>query len=106
MKFELSDDQVVIRYEFFNTERTVFMDDRDHPTNAPRTIQGHSIGHWEDETLVIDTRLFADHRSPFLFDGVPSGSGKHVIERYQLSEDGTYVTASYFVEDPEYLAKL
>ena len=105
MKFELSDDKVVIRYEFFNTVRTVFMDGRDHPTDAPRAIQGHSIGHWEDEVLVIDTRLFADHRSPFLFDGVPSGPGRHVIERYRLSEDGTYATASYFVEDSEYLAE-
>ena len=105
MKFELSDDQVIIRYEFFNTVRTVFMGGRDHPTDAPRAIQGHSIGHWEEETLVIDTRLFADHRSPFLFDGVPSGVGKHVVERYRLSADGTFATASYFVEDPEYMAE-
>ena len=105
MKFELSEDQVVIRYEFFNSVRTVFLDGRDHPADAPRTVQGHSVGHWEGGTLVIDTRLFSDHRSPFLFDGVPSGAGKHVIERYRLSADGTYVTASYFVEDPEFLAE-
>ena len=105
MKIELADKQVVFRYEFFNTVRTVYMDGRDHPTDAPRTVQGHSIGHWEDGTLVVDTRLFADHRSPFMFDGVASGAAKHVIERYRLSEDGTYMTASYFVEDPEYLAE-
>jgi hypothetical protein len=105
MKFELSDDRVIIRYEFFNTMRTVFMDGREHPADAPRTVQGHSIGHWEDATLVIDSRLFSDHRSPFMFDGVPSGAGKHVIERYRLSDDGTYTTASYFVEDPEFLAE-
>ncbi len=105
MKIELSDDKVIIRYEFFNTLRTVFMDGRGKPPDAPRTIQGHSVGHWEDETLVIDTRLFADHRNPFFFDGVPSGPGRHVIERYRLSEDGTYATASFFVEDPEYLAE-
>jgi len=105
MKIELSDDKVVVRYEFFNTLRTVFMDGRGHPTDAPRAIQGHSVGYWEDEALVIDTRLFADHRSPFLFDGVPSGPGKHVIERYRLSEDGTFATASFFVEDPEYLTE-
>ena len=105
MKFEIGDDVVTIRYEFFNSVRTVFMDDRDHPSDGPRTIQGHSIGRWEDGTLVIDSRLFADHRSPFLFDGVPSGPEKHVVERYQLSEDGTFATASFFVEDPEFLAE-
>jgi hypothetical protein len=105
MKIEVADDKVLLRYEFFNTLRTVYMDGRDHPADAPRTIQGHSVGHWEDKTLVIDTRLFADHRNPFLFDGVPSGSGKHVIERYWLSDDGTYATASFFVEDHEFLAE-
>ena len=105
MKFELSDDEVVIRYEFFNTVRTVFLDGRKHPTDAPRTVQGHSIGYWEDDALVIDTTLFADHRSPFLFDGVPSGAGKQVIERYRLSTEGTFVTASFVIEDPEYLAE-
>jgi hypothetical protein len=103
MEFELADDQVFIRYEFFNTVRTVFMDGRDHPADASRTIQGHSIGHWDEETLVIDTRLFAEHRSPFLFDGVPSGARKHVVERYRLAEDGTFATASFYVEDPEYM---
>ena len=49
------------------------------------------------------TRLFADHRignGP----GIPSGAQKHVIERYQLSEDGTRIVVDFMLEDPEFLA--
>ena len=103
-EIELGDDVVVMRSEFFDAERIVFMDGRGHPENAERTLQGHSIGRWEDDTLVVDTRLFADHRIGNSF-GVPSGAQKHVVERYTLSEDGTRITLDVFVEDPEYLAE-
>ena len=103
-EIELVDDVVVLRSEFFDVERTVFMDGRGHPDNAERTLQGHSIGRWDDDTLVVDTRLFADSRignGP----GVPSGAQKHVVERYTLSEDGTRIILDIFLEDPEYLAE-
>ena len=103
-EIELGDDVVVMRSEYFDVERTVFMDGRGHPDNAERTLQGHSIGRWEDDTLVVDTRLFADHRIGNGF-GVPSGAQKHVIERYTLSEDRTRILVDIFLEDPEYLAE-
>ena len=51
----------------------------------------------------MDTRNFDDHRSPYQ-TGVPSGAQKHVVERYELSEDGTRVLVDFLLEDPEYLA--
>ncbi len=104
-EIKLGDDVVVMRSEFFDVERTVFMDGRGHPDNAERTLQGHSVGRWEDDTLVVDTRLFADHRIGNGY-GVPSGAQKHVVERYTLSEDGARIILDVFVEDPEYLAEL
>ena len=41
----------------------------------------------DGDVLVVDTRNFAFHRSPYQM-GVPSGNQKHVVERYQLIEDG------------------
>ena len=79
------------------------MDGRGHPENGERTNQGHSIGFWEGEVLVVDTTLFTDYRSGNL-DGIPSGAGKHVVERYSLSPDRTQLILEYFAEDPEYLA--
>lgn len=104
---ELGTDKVILRNEFFNVERIVYMDGRGHPANGERTIQGHSIGHWEGKTLVVDTTLFADHRAPIRGrnEGVPSGSQRHVVERYRLNDDGTRMLIDFVVEDPEYLAE-
>ncbi|HSG63899.1 MAG TPA: DUF6152 family protein, partial [Gammaproteobacteria bacterium] len=54
-EIEIRDDAIVIRNERFNAERIIHTDGRGHPAQGPRTIQGHSIGHWEGDTLVVDT---------------------------------------------------
>ena len=103
-EIDVGDDVVILHGEYFGVRRTVYMDGRSHPENAERTLQGHSIGRWEDDTLVVDTRLFADHRignGP----GIPSGAQRHVVERFALSDDGTRIILDLFVEDPEYLAE-
>ena len=97
-------ERAYIRSEYFDEERTVYMDGRGHPEGGERTLSGHSIGWWEDDTLVVDTALFADHRSPYQ-TGVPSGAQKHVVERYRLIENGTRMMAEFMLEDPEYLAE-
>ena len=101
---ELRDDVIFIRSEFYNAQRTVYLDGRGHPEDGERTIQGHSIGWWENDTLVVDTTLFADHRQPTPNTGIPSGAEKHVVERLTLSEDGSQVLIEILVNDPEYLA--
>ncbi len=78
------------------------MDGREHPPADERTHEGHSIGWWEDDVLVVDTRNFADDRSPYQ-NGVPSGAQKHVIERYRLHDNGTHMTVQFTLEDPEYI---
>ncbi len=104
VELDIGEQEIRFRSEFDNVERIIHMDGRPHPKNGERTNQGHSIGWWEDGTLVVDTRLFADSRSP-VADGIPSGEQKHVIERYTLTEDGRRMTVDLFVEDPEYLAE-
>jgi len=92
---ELFADRVIMRSEFLDAERVIYLDGREHPANGPRTNQGHSIGHWEDGDLVVDTTQFADHRAPIRGgsrEGVPSGAQRHVTERFSLSEDGPWRT--------------
>jgi hypothetical protein len=103
-EFEVQENAIVFRSELYDAERIIYMDGRDHPTNGERTNQGHSIGRWEGDTLVVDTALFADHRSPYAV-GIPSGSQKHVVERYRLSDDGTQMLIDVFMEDPEFFAE-
>lgn len=102
-QIEVLDDRVVLRDEWFDAERVIYTDGRGHPDDGERTRLGHSIGRWEGDTLVVDTRLFSAHRSPYGI-GLESGTQKHVIERYTLNEDGRGLTVEVFLEDPEFLA--
>lgn len=101
---EILDDRVMLRSEFFDVERTVWTDGRGHPDNLEPTNQGHSIGHWEDGVLVVDTVGLAEHRSGN-GGGIPSSTERHVVERYSLSEDRTRAVVDVFFEDPVYLAE-
>ncbi len=103
-QIELGDDTITIRNEWFDVERTVYMDGREHPDASQRSLLGHSIGWWDGATLVVDTRNFADHRSPYQ-TGVPSGPRKHVVERYTPRDDGRSIAVEFTLEDPDYLAE-
>ena len=97
------DDIILIQTEYWDEVRTVHMDGRGHPDISERFQTGHSIGHWEGETLVVDTTNFTDHRAPYQI-GVPSGGQKHVIERYRLIDGGERIALEFVVEDPEYMS--
>lgn len=106
MEIDIREDEEIIylRSEYFDEERTVYMDGREHPAPDQRFTTGHSIGTWDGDTLIVDTRNFEDHRSPYQV-GVPSGSQKHVVETYRLTEDGTRIDMTFTLEDPEYLTE-
>jgi len=101
---EILDDRIVIRNEFFDAMRTIYTDGREHPANLEPTVQGHSIGHWEDDVLVVDTIGLAEHRDGN-GTGIPSSTQRHVVERYSISEDGTRAIVDVVVTDPVYLAE-
>jgi hypothetical protein len=100
VNIELGEDVTVIRAA--EVERTVHMK-LDAHDGAPFDGQGHSIGRWEDSVLVVDTTSFTDHRSGNAW-GLPSGSQKHLIERFALSADRTRLDYTFTLEDPEYMA--
>ncbi|NIW24772.1 MAG: hypothetical protein GWN29_09520 [Gammaproteobacteria bacterium] len=93
---------MLIRNEFFDAVRTVYMDGRAHPANVEPTTQGHSIGRWEDGALIVDTVAFAEQRASN-GSGVPSSPEKRTIERYALSDDGMRLLVDITLEDPVYL---
>jgi len=98
-----ADKTITLREEYWEIDRIVYMDGRGHPADGARTNQGHSVGRWDGAVLVVDTTLFADHAFGN-GSGIPSGAGKHVVERYALSDGGSTVTIDYVLEDPEYLS--
>jgi len=101
---EILEDRVMLRSEFFDVERTVYTDGRSHPASLEPSNQGHSIGRWEGDVLVVDTVGLAEHRSGNGV-GIPSSTQRHVVERYYLSDDRTRAIVDVVMEDPVYLAE-
>jgi hypothetical protein len=91
---------------FMNSFRTVFLDGRQHtdPELAIATANGESIGRWEGDTLVVDTRYFVDDRHWMDQGGrsIPAGDQLHVIERIRLLEDVDKLEIEYIMTDPEH----
>lgn len=79
---------VMIWFNYYGrTERRIFMDGRAHPksvgmSESVRTYSGHSIGHWEGHTLVVDTiNMMAGYLDE---TPVPYSDQLHMIERLRL----------------------
>ncbi len=101
---EINADTVVFDIDWMTSRRVVYTDGRSHPESAERTLQGHSVGHWEGETLVVDTVSYADHKEGLAI-GLASGARKHTVERFSLTDDGRHMNYEVMLEDPEYLAE-
>jgi len=70
-----------------------------HTTNAKPSWYGDSVGHYEGDTLVVDTtglndRTFVDNYR------TPHTTQLHVVERFKLSADGKTLQATITVDDP------
>ena len=97
-------DSLVIRYEVDELERVVHLNMKSHPADVAPSPLGHSIGHFENNTLVIETANFT-HVRWGNGRGVDSSEKKTTVERYTLSEDGRKLMLNFTMTDPEYLAK-
>jgi len=98
-KFVESPPYIYILFEGnIHSYRQIFMDGRKHPADPNPTWYGHSVGHWEKDTLVIDTVGFNDL---FWFDfvGHPHTEQLHTIERYTRTDMAT-MTEEVTIDDP------
>ena len=100
---EIDGARIVLRSALnVGVERIVHLDQTTHD-GAPFTNDGHSLGLWDNGTLVVDTRNYRDHPIGNR-EGVPSGAQKHLVEYFELAADRTTLTYRFVLEDPEYLA--
>jgi hypothetical protein len=104
-QIEVSHNRVRFRFDNSGDEavRDVFLDQPRHPASIKPSLFGHSIGHWEGETLVIDTVGYAPDASG-VFSGIPGGARKHTVERLTLLPDRLRLRYEVTMEDPDYLA--
>jgi hypothetical protein len=93
-------DTIVLEYGQFGLKRTINMNMKEHPRNVKLSRAGHSIGHWEGDTLVVDTEGFLPG---FLNTPVRNSDQLHVVERFVLDPNKMALTRSYSAEDAVYL---
>ena len=101
-QIEIAKNSIVIRGDFDGAVRTIHLDESSH-AGASISQQGHSIGLWEGDTLVIDTT----HFSPDAMGngwGLLSGTQKHLVERLTLSTNRESINYHFELSDPEYLS--
>ena len=90
--------QVLMIWEENQQVRHIYMTDK-HSPNVKPSWYGESIGHYEGDTLVVDTigidkRTFVDRYE------TPHSEQMHVVERFRVTEGGKFVDVEVHVEDP------
>lgn len=92
-------DYVMIMSEMIHEVRVIPVDGRKHLASDVRLWTGDSVGHWEGDTLVVDTTNFTGKTR---FRG--SGEKLHVIERFRRADANT-ILYRFTVNDPTTFSK-
>jgi len=69
-----------------NRMRRIYTDGRTHPEDPDQTLHGHTIGHWEGDTLVADTTAIVPQAYIAISEavGIPNNGDMHIVERLHL----------------------
>jgi len=101
-RIEQHDDKITLTYGFMDIVRTIHLDIDTHPADIEASRAGHSIGKWQDNSLVVDTIGFL----PGYLDGrngVKHSDQFHLVERFEYDHEQGSILRSYTGNDPLYL---
>jgi hypothetical protein len=96
--------EIVVFAEVSASPRHIYLDRSKHidPDAFDPTTSGDSIGHWEGDTLVVDTIGFHPTRG---VTAIPGGGFRtadtHLVERYQMLEGGSILSVTFTWTDPK-----
>jgi hypothetical protein len=98
IRFVQTPGQVTLLHEVAHNVRKIYLD-QEHPKNLKPTYLGHSVGHWEGDTLVVDTIGLND--KTFIDDEGSSHSTQiHVVERIRKVNGNKDLEDILTVTDP------
>ncbi len=89
MEFLLTPGKVTIVIEAYTQVRHIYTDGRPLPEDPDLEFHGTSIGHWEGDTLVVETIGFSPLTQ--IERGVPHGDKMRIVERFRLTNPNTMV---------------
>jgi len=94
---------VVMLQETFHGYQLIPLDGRSHREDVPPAYRGDSIGHWDGDTLVVDTKNYTDNTWMFAEGRVSFHSDAlHIVERYHRVDMNT-LEIEATIEDPKVL---
>ncbi|HVY65072.1 MAG TPA: hypothetical protein VHH11_09650 [Gammaproteobacteria bacterium] len=99
----LTPGKITIIAEAYSQWRQIFTDGRKHPDDPDLTYNGHSIGHWEGDTLVVDTVGFTTDTALGNF-GLRHSDKMRIVERFRLAAPDR-LEIETTITDPEALTK-
>ncbi len=91
------DDRVVFRYGEWNAYRTIFLDGRERPARAPKSLLGYSVGRYEGDTLVVETTGI---RSNITLWWAEHSDQLELVERYRRDVEGNRLLLEVTLTDP------
>lgn len=99
MEFYEDGDDIIMHLELSDGLRRIRMNDDTDGRDAEPSPLGYSVGHWEDNELVIYTDKI---NYPYFDDlGTPQSGNLKIVERYTLSEDQARLDWEAVANDPE-----
>jgi hypothetical protein len=96
-------DKTLILYEMYSPRRQIFTDGRKLPQDIKQfspTWMGYSVGHWEDDELVVETTGFNDRVWPIDMGAHPSSDALFVTERFKRVDFG-HMDLNVTIDDPK-----
>jgi hypothetical protein len=93
-----SDVFIVMKLEYYDMVRMIFLDGRKPETDYPHSMTGFSSAHWEGATLVVETTHL--EAATITNNGLDHSQNMKVTERFHLSADGQVLMATQEYEDP------
>ena len=85
-----------------NEYRVIYLDGRERIPEADldRNWGGESLGHWEGDTLVVETTGFVGENH-FIQAGVAASKDLKIVERYTMLNDGNTIAMEFTMTDPQ-----
>jgi len=98
---------IAILAKTVSSVRYIYVDGRTHPgkDELDATTNGHSIGHWDGDTLVVDTVGFSDRGITAIPGGGFRTPKSHLIENFRLINGGRQLSVIFTWADPDVFQK-
>ena len=92
-------DAVTLVHQRDHQVRIVYLN-RAHSAHVTPSWYGESVGHYEGDTLVVDT-IGLNDKTVTDRNGTPHSDAMHVVERYRTVDGGKTMQVQFTVDDPK-----